>query len=670
MWADYFGKFHPLAVHLPIGALLFTLLMVLMALKEYTTYAKAIKLSLAFSFMGALLSSCLGYLLYQSGGYEEEAVQIHLMLGWASTLCLAILWFLFERVPYQHVFLPIFLTSIFVIGLTGHFGGQLTHGETYLALPTPTPPQSQIATDSIQLYNQVISKIFDKKCVSCHNFSKRKGGLALHLPQAIIEGGERGLPYTEFNASQSRIISYANLPIEDPLHMPPRGRTQLTSNELNVLRYWIDNGASFDDTNYVKNLPEKIQNILAQLLPKTVPDVASLGLTELKKLQAAQFRVTSYIAHTPFIQLRFEGALLDQKGLDAMEAAAEQIVVLELPKLNLPSGFWPLLKKLKNIQKLRLDESNVQDEHLVHLIDLPLKSINLVGTSISAKGMEHLLKHPSLERLYVWNTEIKKDEQIVLQQKTPIQLIFGVFDGFSNPQQLKPPQLTTAKTLFDSVLDVNFYNKVKGNVIRYTLDGSIPDSIAAIYSEPIMINKSLTLQARSFKKGWLPSEVLREEYFKVRKKLVDYNMLTRPSNRYAGVHKLFDFEEGTLNFADGKWLGFSGNDLIFTTKIKQQETIKNITVSCMESIGGWIIYPKRLQVFARNASSDFERIAKYDYRPKNIPTENTKKSFTLAVDTKGYTELKVVVENFGKLPEWHPAAGEDAWLFVDEVLFW
>ena len=50
--------------------------------------------------------------------------------------------------------------------------------------------------------------------------------------------------------------------------------------------------------------------------------------------------------------------------------------------------------------------------------------------------------------------------------------------------------------------------------------------------------------------------------------------------------------------------------------------------------------------------------------------QKTPKSFTVAVDTEGFTELKVVVENIGKLPSWHPAAGEDAWLFVDEVLFW
>jgi hypothetical protein len=235
---------------------------------------------------------------------------------------------------------------------------------------------------------------------------------------------------------------------------------------------------------------------------------------------------------------------------------------------------------------------------------------------------------------------------------------------------LKPPQLTTEKTLFDNTLAVDFFSKVKGNIIRYTLDGSDPDSTATIYDQPIEINKSLILKARSFKSGWLPSDVFSEDYFKVGKQVKKYEMLTRPSNRYSGVHKLFDFEEGTTNFADGNWLGFSGNDLVFTTKISKTERLKNITISCMESIGGWIIYPKRIRILGRAEDRPFTEIGRYDYRPEKIPTEATKKSFTVPISVGKNTELKVVVENVEKLPKWHPAAGEDAWLFVDEILFW
>ncbi|MEL0263286.1 MAG: chitobiase/beta-hexosaminidase C-terminal domain-containing protein, partial [Flavobacteriaceae bacterium] len=200
-----------------------------------------------------------------------------------------------------------------------------------------------------------------------------------------------------------------------------------------------------------------------------------------------------------------------------------------------------------------------------------------------------------------------------MQEKTAIKLVFGVFEGFASPQQLKPPLMTTEKTLFETEQRVAFYDQVKGQIIRYTLDGSEPDSTSTLFDREIIIDKSLTLKARIFKEGWLPSDVFEEDFFKVNKTITDYTMETQPSNRYSGVHKLFDFEEGTTNFADGKWLGFSGNDLVFSTQLAPGESIKNVTVSCMESIGGWIIYPKRVRVMGLNQQGAYEEIGRYDY---------------------------------------------------------
>jgi len=669
-WLDYLGKFHPVVLHLPIGAMVFTFVLVLLALRDQNPATGTIKIGLIFSFFGALISSLLGYLLYQSGGYDEASVQNHLILGWASTFGIGLLWYLLERVVFQKVFAPIFFTVLVAIGLTGHFGGTITHGEGYLDFPEPAPVEVAVNLDSIQLYSQAVAKIFDSKCVSCHNYSKRKGGLAMHLPQALLEGGERGMPYEIGNVAESRLIRYANLPLEDDLHMPPQGRPQLTPTEIELLSHWIASGASFDHTVAYAQLPETVQEAMDVFLPKPLPDVPPLSSDDVLALQENGFRVSSFLANTPFIQVKFEKKELDPKAIGALVDVADQLVELELANTMIAPLLWDKLPQFKQLQKLRLDNTNTSDEQLQKLMELPLRSLNLAGTSITASGISLLSEHPQLEQLYAWNTQVTRQEESTLQEKTPIKLVFGVFEGFSEPQRLKPPMLDTEKTLFETEQLVSFYDKVKGNTIRYTLDGSDPDSTSTLYQDAIVINKSLTLKARVFKSGWLPSPVFEEQFFKVNKTIADYTMETRPSNRYSGVHKLFDFEEGSTNFADGKWLGFSGNDLAFTTQVAAHETINNITVSCMESIGGWIIYPKRVRVLGRKGSGTFTELGRYEYRPTEIPTETTKKSFTVPVKLQQHTELKVIVENIKKLPQWHPAAGEDSWLFVDEILFW
>ena len=246
IWLEYIGRFHPIVLHLPIGALLFSYLIALLGLKEYESFRKTLLLGIIFSFVSALIASLLGLLLYNYGDYDKASIQNHMILGWITTFSIAILWAVYEKVQYKTVFIPLFTFSVITLSLTGHFGGQITHGETYLLLPSPQEKVMTVRTDSIQVYQQAVAKIFNKKCVSCHNFSKRKGGLALHTPEAIAAGGENGAPYLIGNSEKSKIIQYASLPLEDKMHMPPKGRPQLTPSEIKVMAYWINQGATFD----------------------------------------------------------------------------------------------------------------------------------------------------------------------------------------------------------------------------------------------------------------------------------------------------------------------------------------------------------------------------------------------------------------------------------------
>ena len=59
----YIGKFHPLVLHLPIGSLLMTFLLLLVSKYQKVGLEKAIRIGVDFSFAGALMASVMGYLL-------------------------------------------------------------------------------------------------------------------------------------------------------------------------------------------------------------------------------------------------------------------------------------------------------------------------------------------------------------------------------------------------------------------------------------------------------------------------------------------------------------------------------------------------------------------------------------------------------------------------------
>ena len=44
------------------------------------------------------------------------------------------------------------------------------------------------------------------------------------------------------------------------------------------------------------------------------------------------------------------------------------------------------------------------------------------------------------------------------------------------------------------------------------------------------------------------------------------------------------------------------------------------------------------------------------------------KPFATPVDGKAARYVRVRAKNYGKLPPWHPGAGNPAWLFTDELI--
>ncbi len=672
VYLEYIGKFHPVILHLPIGAFIYTFVLALLGHNNLDPYKKAIKVGLLISFLGALLSSILGYLLYKFGDYTKEAVQNHLYLGWSTTLVLGIMFFKLERICIEKRFSYFLLLGVILITTTAHFGGQLTHGEGYLDIPkTPETVQYKKA-DSIRLYEQVVSKIFDQKCVSCHNSSKKKGMLALDRPEHIVEGGEKGAVIVPFKPNESRMISYAQLPLEDELHMPPEGKLQLSSEETQLIAYWIEKGAIYANIEDLNSLPNQVRTSAIAYLPDELPVLKALTKKHIEQLEKQNFRIEFYAPKNGLIELKFMAVDLDAKAVRQMSKIAEHIIHLDLDKVAIDDSFWTNLHRFKYLKKLRISNSNVQNSAISKLLKLDyLQSLNLTSTEINTEGVRPLLQKKSLEQIYLWNSAVPKSQQEELQRESSIDLDFGVFDGFTSPQQLKSPELITENTFFNDELKLEFYNPIKGNEIRYTLDGREPDSSSVVYNEPIVIDQTTTLKAKSFKKGWIASEAICVDLFKVGKQIENYVLKHQPADIYNGVSKLFDFQEGSINFSDGHWLGFSGKNLEFTTKLDPNDHFKNVSISCMESSAAWILYPKSIRVMGKNANSNsFEFISKLNYTPQKIPTEVSKKSFTLEVDAKQFQELKVIVENVQKLPKWHPSAGEKAWLFVDEVLFW
>ena len=277
VWVTFLGRFHPVALHLPIGGIVM--------LGVYELWAWLFKQSPAalvvvlFAAAAAHVTALLGLLLAWNGEYDPSLLRFHQWLALTATVLATVV--LAQRIRVACAgSLPLYRGLVFltmaVIGAAGHFGGSMTHGKDFLteladeAWPSfkrsLTAEEPRAAEPSVtDLYADVVQPIFRARCHTCHSASKMKGGLNLETRSTMIAGGKTGPALVPGDIAKSNLLTRISLPPEDKRHMPPVGKPQLSPEEQHLLQWWIEQGAPEEAPLANLVVPKNLQNAIASL---------------------------------------------------------------------------------------------------------------------------------------------------------------------------------------------------------------------------------------------------------------------------------------------------------------------------------------------------------------------------------------------------------------------
>ena len=103
------------------------------------------------------------------------------------------------------------------------------------------------ATQTKVDFTREIQPIFSKNCYDCHGPEKQKGGLRLDQKSSALKGGDSGALMVPGKSSDSLLIAAVEGTKSDLAQMPKK-RDPLTSEQIDLLRNWIDQGANWPDT--------------------------------------------------------------------------------------------------------------------------------------------------------------------------------------------------------------------------------------------------------------------------------------------------------------------------------------------------------------------------------------------------------------------------------------
>ncbi len=673
----FLGRFHPMLLHLPIGALLVTFFLDIIGRIRKNYPSQIISYALGFSAFFAIITCILGYFLSLEGGYGTSVLNIHF---WTALITAGLTMLLFSLTLInseitKKMMLPLFIITLGGITVTGHYGSVLTHGENFLTEYVDNSENLKTieVVDSLKMYENVILKIMDDKCIQCHNATKTKGGLSLISKESLLKGGESGEAITAGNANSSLLYKQLILPISDEKHMPPDGKPQLTNEEIWLIKHWLNKGADFG--GYVANVAQN--DTLKKALKKylvvnkvAIPRASEKDIAEAKK---AGFMVSEIAAGASELSVKFAKKEISKNNLKILSNLKKQIVELEISNTNLSDDMTQPLNKFENLKMLRLDHTNITDKTLQNIDELKqLEVLNLFKTAVTDIGIENLLKSIQPKQIYTWETQVGQETVERLQNLYGVQINNGITKDFIEETKLRLPMVSPENTFFTDSINIKMTTNLRNAELRYSLNGKLPDSTSAIYKDEIKLSDNTNLKVQAFKKGWLPSDVLERYFFKVEYQITDYTIKDKPDPRYPNASKLFDLEEGSIAFRDGKWTGYYGYDLDTTIDLGQPRIVNNISVNCLENVGSWIMFPTKMTVFAsENGKTDFKMVGELTL---NEDSKNNKdsaiKRFTVNVNNTEAQFFKIVVKNLGILPSWHEAAGNPSWIFVDEIFLW
>jgi uncharacterized membrane protein len=673
----FFGRFHPVILHLPIGALLLTFFIDIVSRIRNNYNSILIRTALGFSAIFSILTAVLGYFLSLEGGYGKETLQIHMWAGIGMAVLVCLLYFSkkSDKGILKNIYLPLFAMALLLMTFTGHYGSILTHGDTFLTAYSPlhSPSDKEIITekDSLYYFQHVITPILENKCVSCHNSNKTKGELNLSGVDQFKKGGKHGEIFKAGDIKESTIYKVLILPIKEKKHMPPTGKPQLTRDEIWLIKHWIETGANFTNqiANYKKN--DTLLDLLTDYLLFPKINVKEASVNNLNKIANHGFVINKIVFGQPYLRVTYsnKGQVITSKAMKSLMAISDQLVELNLQESKLSDEAAMSLHKLKSLNILRLDQTSITDQTLEYLKELSsLKVLNLFNTKISNEGLAGLLTYIQPEKVYFWNEDEKnKNFAQFVKGDNQTTILQGLQEGFMEKSTLEEPIVLGNKSIFDKNIKIEVKGRLKGEKIYYTLDGKEPDSTSLLYSKPIVLDKTARFQARSYKDEWYPSQVISIDYNKIKYIIKDVSVKYPPKESYSGVHKVFDLERGSANFRDGKWNGYL-DDFVATLDMGEEVEISQLSVNCLEGIGSYIFFPSKIEVYAGNDSGAMKKYKQMNLPPTDRNRDIKIKNFTVDISQVKARYIKVVLKNIKKLPSWHEGAGADAWIFVDEIM--
>ncbi len=229
------------------------------------------------------------------------------------------------------------------------------------------------------------------------------------------------------------------------------------------------------------------------------------------------------------------------------------------------------------------------------------------------------------------------------------------------------PYFENGNFTFSDSVEVALKGYTSQDTIRYSIFDSVHGSMPQLYKKPFYMTSSGCVMAWLTRDG-IGSMANSGCYVKVPGGRT-IRLISQPDNQYTagGADALIDYQHGTTDFSTGKWQGYQGMDFEAIVDLGKIQLVKKVTAEFLQDVGSWIMMPRSVDISLSADNINYRSVI--HSVNKQADNDNSASIQTLGGDItpQNARYVKVFAKNYGKLPSWHPGAGGNSWIFIDEI---
>jgi len=201
----------------------------------------------------------------------------------------------------------------------------------------------------------------------------------------------------------------------------------------------------------------------------------------------------------------------------------------------------------------------------------------------------------------------------------------------------------------------------------YTMDGSLPTSASSMYTSPIPVKQNGILTAAVIKDNMILDQL--KKTFNLHKAAgKKITLEIEPSKQYnkGGNGALINGSLGNdENFNDDEWLGWNGKTFNATIDLGEEKAVSSLSTRFFHRPSSWVWVAKKLTVQVSADGTNFTTVAE---KQVDIPANDGAAATSVKWQTQNARYIRVTAEPLGIIPAGNTGAGDQAWLFVDELI--